>query len=114
MSIYSIGQQANQQGMTNSAQIGSTTTTISNGSSLLGSSSGSSTSGLSGGGGISGGLGYHHPYPTTVYSASQNPNETVIRKVENGWILKQNNKEYVILEAEQVIKYLSLINEDIK
>ncbi len=34
-----------------------------------------------------------------------------LRKVENGWILKMHNKEYVLTETEQVTKYLKLFEE---
>ncbi len=57
--------------------------------------------------------GYAHTVPNYIWTQPQYPvtpsNEARIRKVENGWIFIYNNKEYVLVESSQALKYLELI-----
>jgi hypothetical protein len=47
-------------------------------------------------------------WPTNTVS-----NELVIRKVENGYVLKHEGKEYIFVEGTQAVKFLELLGKNI-
>lgn len=51
------------------------------------------------------GNGYYYSQPTSLVEP-----DVTLRKVENGWIIKMQGKEYVITETNQVEKYLTLFD----
>ena len=118
MSITSIQNQANStlagalsaQGSTSSQQSYQGTTAASG---ILG---GSTTiyQGNQGQGYLGGGL--YGGYQTTPYYGYTTPSVVIdpdiaLRKVENGWIVKMQGKEYVLTGTDQVEKYLKLFEE---
>lgn len=60
---------------------------------------------------------YHQTLPyfgggiSTQVTTDYSQQDVILRKVENGWILKMHNKEYVLIETAQVTKYLQLFEE---
>jgi hypothetical protein len=119
MSITSIQNQANSslagalstQGSTSSQQSYQGNTAAS------GNLSGSTTiyhGGQQGQGYLGGGL--YGGYQTTPYYGYTAPAVVIdpdiaLRKVENGWIVKMQGKEYVLTGTDQVEKYLKLFEE---
>lgn len=61
---------------------------------------------------------YTSPYSGPYTGISTQPisyntqQDVTLRKVENGWVLKMHNKEYVLTDTEQVTKYLKLFEEN--